>query len=71
MVARRLMFYQIFYLHFFNDSSDLLEIMFDGRAFHYLVVNWKKIFPNVLNECPILRQWLLCLHEHQVLCKIC
>ena len=34
-----------------NDSIELLEIMFDGRAFHSLAVQLsvvgKKIFPNV------------------------
>ena len=37
MVVCRLMVYQIFKV-FLNDSIELLEIMFDGRAFHSLAV---------------------------------
>ena len=33
-----------------NNSSDILEIMFDGNAFSYLVVNVENIFLNVLDE---------------------
>ena len=36
-----------------NDSIELLEIMSDGRAFHYLAVVGKKLFPKVLDECLI------------------
>ena len=32
-----------------NDSMELLEIMFDGRAFHSLAVVGKKLFPNVFD----------------------
>ena len=32
---------------------ELLEIMFDGRAFHSLAVVGKKLCPNVLDECLI------------------
>ena len=64
MVARRLMVCQIF-VHFFKDSIELLEIMFDGRAFHFLAVVGKKLFPNVLDECLILTNWMLCLREHR------
>ena len=38
---------------FLNDSIELLEIMFDGRAFHSLAVVGKKLFPNVFDECLI------------------
>ena len=31
-------------------SIQLLEIMFDGRAFHSLAVVGKKLCPNVLDE---------------------
>ena len=40
------------------------------RAFHSLAVVGKKLFPNVLDECLILRNWLLCLREQWVLCMI-
>ena len=36
---------------FLIDSSELLEIMFAGRAFHSLAVVGAKLFPNVLGEC--------------------
>ena len=56
---------------FWNDSIELLEIMFDGRAFHSLAVVWRtNLFPNVLDECLIWRNWLLCLREQRVLCLI-
>ena len=45
-----------FFYFFSNDSIDLLEIMFDGRAFHSLAVPGvvgEKLFPNVLAECLI------------------
>ena len=46
---------QSIYLYNFlgNDSSELLEIKFDGRAFHSLAVVGKNLFPNVLDECLI------------------
>ena len=34
-------------------TIELLEIMFDGRAFHYLAVVGKKMFPNVFDGCLI------------------
>ena len=46
MVVCRLMFYQIFVKSFFDDSTELLEIMFDGRAFHSLAVVGK-----TMSEC--------------------
>ena len=45
---------QIFVFIFLHYSSELLEIMFHGRAFHSLAVNGKTIiFVNVLDECLI------------------
>ena len=38
----------IFFFFFLNDSIELLEIMFDGRALLSLAVVGKKLFPNVL-----------------------
>ena len=38
---------------FLNDSIELLEIMFDGRAFNSLAVVGTKLCPNVLDECLI------------------
>ena len=38
---------------FFNYSIELLEIVLDGRAFHYLAVVVEKLFANVLDECLI------------------
>ena len=38
---------------FFNYSIELLEKMFDGRAFHSLAVVGKQLFPNVLDKCPV------------------
>ena len=35
------------WLIFFNDSIELLEIMFDGRAFHYLAIVGEK----TVSEC--------------------
>ena len=57
MMVCRLMVHQIF---FFNDSSELLEIMFDGGAFYSLAVFGEKLFPNVLDECLFRGNWLLC-----------
>ena len=53
-----------------NDYIELLEIMSDGRVFHSLAVVGTKLFPKVLDECRILRNWLLCLREQRVLWMI-
>ena len=44
--------------------------MFDGRAIHSLAVVGKKLCPNVLDECLIWRNWLLCFREQRILCLI-
>ena len=45
MVVCQQMVYHILFVYVFfygNDSIELLEIMFDGRAFHFLVVVGRK-----------------------------
>ena len=51
MVVYRLMFYQIFVYFLFNDSSELLEIMFDGRALHSSVIIGEKTFFRMCWTC--------------------
>ena len=53
ILACRLVVYQIFDYIFLNDSIELLEIMFDGRAFHFFSCSWEKLFPNVLDKSPV------------------
>ena len=46
---------------FLNDSIELLEITFDGRAFHSLAVVGKTLCPNVLDECLVGTDCCVCV----------
>ena len=52
MVASWLAYY-IMVEVFLKDSSDLLEMIFEGRIFHYLLGIRKQSIPNVFEECLI------------------